>query len=765
MDEQATELLRTLQSGVHDGASFARIEALLPLQRASLAKADDRATLADISELLELWAQEAPGSLGGKATEWAAAIAESDLGQAERAVQLYQLCLEREPLNVEPLAKLDTLLRERGAMVELERILAEHARRLCATEGADPGVVAGVFRRLGDLRAERCKAGGKPELNAAIEAYEQALDLAVDTDILLILAELYERRGADGDAAQAAEFFCTLGDVLGEVEGLPMVERALDRWPAHDAAIDLLETYIPAPQHAAKLQARWAAYIEHSENEVGTDARRLSLARAHAAEGRDREALICMAPLCDKGEGAALSLQATCLASLRSAEQRQSQTEAAAVAGGEAVAVRPATLVGFRIPSAELEQASESSGPDTESAEPARVPTRSARVARDPTLVGFGLPHLAADGTREDEHRVVADAETAEVSSSPLQAETSAAAVSRNEPRDDVASTLRDSTADAGNGPLAKAAALRARMSQRPSASPSSAPPGSVVPGASGPMAKAAALRAGSSPGAIAAPSSQPPIRPSVPPPLSLAPKVAPVRIAAAHDDTAPAIAKPAFVAPRVPLPVPEPDVVARPSAGSMWSEPRWRIGGAVGVVVVGGALAWLMRSDPAPASTGAAYAKSRVDSIAPTAPVQAAPTPAPVAPTPVAAPVPTPAAVAAPTQSPKPSHGTLKPGKLSVRGGKLTVQQVKLALDDNMAGMEKCYDTALSSAPQLHGVLTFAWTIEKTGRPSHVRTLKGNVKDDGLEKCSLGELKKARFPKPKKKSAEVNWPVTYRKG
>ena len=101
----------------------------------------------------------------------------------------------------------------------------------------------------------------------------------------------------------------------------------------------------------------------------------------------------------------------------------------------------------------------------------------------------------------------------------------------------------------------------------------------------------------------------------------------------------------------------------------------------------------------------------------------------------------------------------------MSVRGGKMTVQQVKLALDDNMPGMEKCYDTALSSAPQLQGVLTFAWTIEKTGRPSHVRVLKGSLKDDGLESCSVGELKKARFPKPKKKSAEVNWPIMYRKG
>jgi hypothetical protein len=282
-------------------------------------------------------------------------------------------------------------------------------------------------------------------------------------------------------------------------------------------------------------------------------------------------------------------------------------------------------------------------------------------------------------------------------------------------------------------------------------------------------MAKAAALRAGSSPGAIAAPSSQPPIRPSVPQPQSFTPKTAPQVITAAQgvaaSAAAPRVAKPALVTPRVPVSVPEPDVFTRPSASSTWSEPRWRIGAAVSVVVVGGALAWLLRSDPAPAPSSAVYATSRVDSIAPTAPVQAAPIPAPVAPTPVAAPVPTLQAVAAPMPTPKPSRGTLKPGKLSVRGGKLTVQQVKLALDDSMAGMEKCYDTALSSAPQLHGVLTFAWTIEKTGRPSHVRALKGNVKDDGLERCSLGELKKARFPKPKKKSAVVNWPITYRKG
>src|SRR4051795_5012757 len=97
MDPQTLELLRVLQSGGHDSRSFEGIAALLATQRPRLAAADDRATLADVSELLEVWAESAPPAMAAAALIHAAQIAEDDLQQAERAVQLYTLSLERDP--------------------------------------------------------------------------------------------------------------------------------------------------------------------------------------------------------------------------------------------------------------------------------------------------------------------------------------------------------------------------------------------------------------------------------------------------------------------------------------------------------------------------------------------------------------------------------------------------------------------------------------------------------------------------------------------
>ena len=216
----------------------------------------------------------------------------ADAQQVERAVQHYLRSLESEPTQLEPLNKLDAMLSARSEYERLETILALHAKALRELDGVDLAALGGIYGRLGQLRAERATRGSQEDVDGAIEAYDQALDLAPSSETILALAQLYEQRDHEGDAAQAAELFYTLGDVLGEVDGLPMVERALQCVPSHDAAMELLERYVPQ-EHSARLRGYWEAYIEHSDNDAGKDMRRRSLERiireaALRADGHER---------------------------------------------------------------------------------------------------------------------------------------------------------------------------------------------------------------------------------------------------------------------------------------------------------------------------------------------------------------------------------------------------------------------------------------------------------------------------------------------
>jgi hypothetical protein len=98
------------------------------------------------------------------------------------------------------------------------------------------------------------------------------------------------------------------------------------------------------------------------------------------------------------------------------------------------------------------------------------------------------------------------------------------------------------------------------------------------------------------------------------------------------------------------------------------------------------------------------------------------------------------------------------------VTGGSLTAQQIALVLEDALPSIERCYNDALEQKPRTQGRAVFGWTIEKTGHPSHVRKLSGALKDETLLECSIDAIRKTKFPKPKKKTSDITWPLDYNK-
>jgi outer membrane biosynthesis protein TonB len=161
----------------------------------------------------------------------------------------------------------------------------------------------------------------------------------------------------------------------------------------------------------------------------------------------------------------------------------------------------------------------------------------------------------------------------------------------------------------------------------------------------------------------------------------------------------------------------------------------------------------------------------TRGEAVAPRPASEPVAAPTPSQPPPIAAPTPSkslPSPAPEPAHSKKPSHagppGHLAPGKAHVVGGGLTAQQIALVLEDYLPTIEHCYADALAQKSHLQGRVVFGWTIEKNGHPSRVRTLSGTLKDDELQQCSAEAIKKARFPKPKKKTSEITWPLDYKK-
>ncbi|HEX4354467.1 MAG TPA: AgmX/PglI C-terminal domain-containing protein, partial [Polyangiales bacterium] len=201
MEPLTLELFRCLQSEPYDESGLSQIRSLLSKQRGLARAKRNLSTLADLIPLLEDWASAAgPGRVASDALLEAADIAEKELGKHDLA----------------------TRLRTSAA----------------AQSGGDRSInSAAAYIALARRRSD---AG---DIDGAIDAYEHALSLEAELATVRQLADLFAKRAAPGDAAQSADLYFTLADVLGNPDGIAMLERAVAQQPGHRAASDLLASF------------------------------------------------------------------------------------------------------------------------------------------------------------------------------------------------------------------------------------------------------------------------------------------------------------------------------------------------------------------------------------------------------------------------------------------------------------------------------------------------------------------------------------------
>jgi TonB family protein len=696
MDQATVELLRLLQGDVHDDAALRQITALYRAQRSALMSVDDQGMISQLGELLEGWAEGATGEVASAALCEAAVSAEEDLEQPERAIRILERVLDLEPTP---------------------------------------------------------------------EALEQ-------------LARLYTKRGAPGDVAQAAELYAALGDTLAEA-GKPWLERALDLAPTHEAALVSLEALIPEEDHATALRERWTVYLEHGgdarPSDPGGEAaaaaasgqsvnagerRRLTLSRAYAAEGSYRDALMCIAPLAERGHTEAARLQEAYLANLEGAvapAKRGRKAESLPPPKHVRSARSGGTMVGFRLDQYHealkregepLEDESESASDQERSeSQPSAALEAAPAIADKPEEDSVVRPMPKATpgktvlglGARPDLPNAPA-VEQAASPEAPVEAPVRKSLPPPNPAVVRKSSAPRAARTSKGGGQALAAAPLNKTMPRRQL----------HVAAAPAPIAHAFAAP---SPAGLPAPVFAPVAQSALPMPSA---------VADTHEIGA-------FSAPIAQSFGEPPDLVA---ASMRHEEQRknklwvWPIAIGVTAIIAGGA--WMMASSkPSKTDLSAATAPSASTTTAPTAaaapaPVAAAPAPvapAPVAPAPVVAPEPV--AKAAPVKENE--QGTIKPltKEMRVKGGRITGAQMLIALEDALPKIEHCYAEALEDKPKLEGKATLGFAIGKTGKVATPKIAKSTLKHAKLEKCAVDAIRNERFPKMKK-VAKVTLPISF---
>ena len=90
-----------------------------------------------------------------------------------------------------------------------------------------------------------------------------------------------------------------------------------------------------------------------------------------------------------------------------------------------------------------------------------------------------------------------------------------------------------------------------------------------------------------------------------------------------------------------------------------------------------------------------------------------------------------------------------LGPEKPEVQGS-IDPELIRKVVHDHRAQIRTCYETQLTSRPNLAGKLASAWTIDQSGTVTEAHTQESTLHDHTVEGCVASKIKTWRFPIPK---------------
>jgi hypothetical protein len=90
-----------------------------------------------------------------------------------------------------------------------------------------------------------------------------------------------------------------------------------------------------------------------------------------------------------------------------------------------------------------------------------------------------------------------------------------------------------------------------------------------------------------------------------------------------------------------------------------------------------------------------------------------------------------------------------LGPGQPQVYG-RIDPELIRKVVHEHRAQIRTCYETQLTSRPDLAGKLVSAWTIDQSGAVTEAHTQESSLHDHTVETCVAAKIKTWRFPIPK---------------
>jgi hypothetical protein len=90
-----------------------------------------------------------------------------------------------------------------------------------------------------------------------------------------------------------------------------------------------------------------------------------------------------------------------------------------------------------------------------------------------------------------------------------------------------------------------------------------------------------------------------------------------------------------------------------------------------------------------------------------------------------------------------------LGPGKPQVVG-QIDPELIRKVVHEHRAQIRTCYETQLTTRPNLAGKLVSAWTIDQSGVVTEAHTQESTLRDHNVETCVAAKIKTWRFPIPK---------------
>src|SRR5207249_11370105 len=90
-----------------------------------------------------------------------------------------------------------------------------------------------------------------------------------------------------------------------------------------------------------------------------------------------------------------------------------------------------------------------------------------------------------------------------------------------------------------------------------------------------------------------------------------------------------------------------------------------------------------------------------------------------------------------------------LGPGKPEVVGS-IDPELIRKVVHEHRAQIRTCYETQLTTRPNLAGKLVSAWTIDPAGAVTEAHTQESTLHDRSVETCVAAKIKTWRFPNPK---------------